>query len=59
MTRPGESALMVDIAHGAVANRFVSGYDAIRAVLGLERMIGPYLHSQRLHSAFDWKGTHP
>jgi hypothetical protein len=47
-----ESALMVDIADGAVANRLSSGYDYAR-VPGFERMIGP------IHFARATEGTRP
>jgi len=47
-----ESVLMVDIAGGAVANRFASGYDDPR-VPGFERMIG------QIHFARATGGTRP
>jgi hypothetical protein len=45
---------MVDIADGAVANRYVSGYDPSCRAPDFERMI--VFH---LHAAADRKGTHP
>jgi hypothetical protein len=49
-----ESAFMVDIATGAVANPFDTGYDESRAVPDVERMIG-----LALQNGLDLNGIHP
>ncbi len=46
---------MVDIADGAVANRYVSGYDPYRRAPDFERMIVFDLHDD----IADRKGTRP